>query len=71
MADISIIKQNFKFNSSFTLATFQVLSSHIWLVIVKMDNADRTFPSSHQVLLDSTVPYIELGHDYVMHVYEY
>lgn len=34
MAAISLIKQNFKFNSSFTLATFQVLSSYMQVAII-------------------------------------
>ena len=35
-----------------------------------MDSADRTFPSSHQVLLDDTIPYLELSGVYMVHVCE-
>lgn len=42
-------------SSSFTLATFQVLSSHMWLVATVMDSTDyRIFPSLQEVLLDGS-----------------
>lgn len=44
---------NYKF-SLVTLATFQVLNSHTWLVVIRLDNTDRTFPLSQEVLLDTT-----------------
>ena len=45
-----------KLNSSVTLATFQVLGSHIWLVAAILDSADlnRVFASLQKILLDST-----------------
>lgn len=42
-------------SSSVTLATFQALSSHMWLVATVMDSTDyRIFPSLQEVLLDGS-----------------
>lgn len=51
------MKYNFqKFSSLITWATFQLLSSHMWLVATILNSVDyKTFPSLQKVLLDCSL----------------
>ena len=47
------VEYSVTFSSLVSLATFEALNTHTWLVAITVDSEHRTLPSQLEVLLDS------------------